>query len=224
MPERRNDMTMYEQKLAAKKSFAEYGQEFAPTLVQEDDNFFIMDWKDKNGSGNMATRYILDKKKGTLIITGDSGHCIASWYNHVEPEQMARYINSVDYFIEKIQCTEFKYDYEWDDVLADLVELRDEYLGYVREDDFYDYSHKITEEECMEDFHEMEMLLDEIHIDEHTRWPDSLIELFEKYNTNWWESGFSDLGKRVSLRIYQWIYGFQTGLEMLRGREIVRKD
>lgn len=204
----------------AAKSFAAYGQEFAPTLVQEDDNFFIMDWRDKNGSGNMATRYILDKKKGTLIITGDSGNCIATWHSRKKPEEIARYLNDEQYFIEKMQCTEYKYDYDWDDVLADLKELREEYLDYVRKGGFCDNdSHEITEEECMEDFHKMEMLLDEIHIDEHTRWPDDLIELFEKYNTDWWESSFSDLGRRVSFRIYQWIYGFQMGLEILKNKD-----
>lgn len=209
----------------ARKSFASYGQEFAPTLVQEDDNFFIMDWRDKNGSGNMATRYILDKKKGTLIITGDSGNCIAAWYNSINPEDMAVYINSVDYFIGKIQCTEFKYEYEWTDVLSDLKALREEYLGYVREGDILDNKdNMITEEECEEDFDEMKELLYDINIDEHASYPEELVELFEKYSTDWWESGFSDLGKRISIRIYQWIYGFQTGLEILRGKEIVNKE
>lgn len=209
----------------AAKSFAAYGQEFAPTLVQEDDIFFIMDWRDKNGSGNMATRYILDKKKGTLIITGDSGNCIACWYNHVTPEQMAVYINSVQYFIEKIRCSDHKYEYDWDDVETDLKELEEEYLGYVREGGFKDnYGKEITEEDCVEDFEEMRSLLGEIRLTEESNYPKDLIELFEKYNTDWWEGGFSHIGQRVSCRIYQWIYGFQTGVEMLRGKEFVRKD
>lgn len=204
----------------AAKSFAAYGQEFAPKLIQEDDDFFIMDWRDKNGSGNMATRYILDKKKGTLIITGDSGNCIATWHSRKKPEEIARYLNDEQYFIEKMQCTEYKYDYDWDDVEADLKELEEEYLGYVREGGFKDnYGKEITEEDCIEDFEEMRSLLGEIRLAEESNYPKDLIELFEKYNTDWWEGGFSHIGQRVSFRIYQWIYGFQMGLEILKNKE-----
>ena len=81
----------------ARSNFACYGQEFEPKLILEDDNFFIMDWRDKHGSGNLATRYIVDKKKGDLIIKGDAGDCIASWYNEVTPEKLVSYINSTGY-------------------------------------------------------------------------------------------------------------------------------
>lgn len=63
----------------ARDVLAHYGQDFDSRLVFENDDFFIMDWKDRNGSGNLATRYIVDKGRGDLIITGDAGDCIASW-------------------------------------------------------------------------------------------------------------------------------------------------
>ncbi len=210
------------QREEAKASFSQYGQDFHATLVQEDDNFFIMDWHDRNGSGNMATRYILDKKNGTLIITGDSGSCIATWHNKTSPEEMARYIDSVDYFIEKIQCTEFKYSFEWKNVVDDLNELRKEYMSYVQEGDFYDNNRKlITPEDCEEDFDEMQSILYDIDIRENMVYPEELTDIFEKYTTEWYEGGFANLGKRVHIRIYQWIYGFQTGVKEIRDTNVV---
>ena len=86
----------------AKGILDRYGHEFDATLVFEDANFFIMDWRDKNGSVNLSTRYILDKKKGDLIIKGDAGDCIASWFNPVSVEDLVHYINNTGYFMEKM--------------------------------------------------------------------------------------------------------------------------
>ena len=205
----------------AKKSFESFGQDFGATLVMEDENYFIMDWRDKNGSGNMATRYTVDKKHGTLIITGDSGNCIATWYISNTPEQLAGYMNDIEYFIEKIQCSEYKYSYDWEDVEEDLDNLREEYLGYVKEGGFMYNGHEITTEECEDDFDEMDRMLYDLTPSENTTYPSDLVDLFEKYSTEWWESGFSRLGKRISHRIYQWVYGFQTGVKEIRDTNAV---
>lgn len=120
----------------AKDIFSHYNQEFDSTLVFEDDNFFIMDWRDKNGSGNLATRYIVDKQKGDLIIKGDSGECIASWYNPITVENLVHYINSAEYFIGKMRCSSHKYTYDYHDVEKDLEDEKQGYLKMVQDDDF----------------------------------------------------------------------------------------
>lgn len=204
----------------AKGIFSHYHQDFDSTLVFEDENFFIMDWRDKNGSGNLATRYIVDKKKGDLIIKGDSGDCIASWYNPVAVEDLVHYINSTGYFIEKMQCSTNKYTYDYHDVEEDLEDEKQEYLKMLREGDF----DSITEEELEEDFERMQEILDDYPMGENTVYPSELIDLMSKYNTDWFESGFSRLGKRIDKRIYLWTYGYQEGVERLRGKEFVRKD
>lgn len=213
----------------AKKVYNHYGQEFEATLILEDDNFFIMDWRDKNGSGNLATRYIVDKKKGDLIIKGDAGDCIACWFNEVTPEKLAVYINSTSYFIEKFQCSSNKYTYDLDDIQSDLEELREEYLGYLRNDDLMmfddeDMDADEKEEELNQDFDDMSALLEDNPPHEGWTVSDDLVELFSKYNADWWESGFVDLGKRIDKRVYLWTYGFQEGVEQLRGKQFVNKD
>jgi hypothetical protein len=171
----------------AKDVFGRY--DFDATLLFEDEDFFIMDWKDKNGCGEYATRYIVDKQKGDLIIKGDCGDCIASWYNPVTVEKLAHYINSTGYFIGKMQCTSNKYTYDYRDVKEDLEDIKQEYIKAVRDGAF----ENIDEEE--------------------------LENIMEKYDPNWFESGFGSLGKRIDKRIYLWTYGFQEGVGRLRSRD-----
>lgn len=51
---------------------------FQATKIVDDEKFLIIDWKNKDGSGEYAIRYSLDMEKGNFIITGDVGYCIAS--------------------------------------------------------------------------------------------------------------------------------------------------
>ena len=70
----------------------------------------------------------------------------------------------------------------------------------------------------------MQEILDDYTIGENTVYPEELTDLFYKYNSDWWEGAFSRLGKRIDKRIYLWTFGYQEGVERLRGKEFVRKD
>lgn len=82
-----------------KKRFAAH----KATLIQDTDRYMIIDWRKENGSGEYYVNYILDKKRGSLIISGDLGDCIATWYNPVKPNELRNYIKSIDYFMSKFQ-------------------------------------------------------------------------------------------------------------------------
>lgn len=207
----------------ARDVLAHYGQDFDSRLVFENDDFFIMDWKDRNGSGNLATRYIVDKGRGDLIITGDAGDCIASWHNSVTPEDIACYINSVGYFVEKMQCTTNKHTYRSEDVRKDINDYRNEMLKIIKNpNDGIDGSdgEPITEEECNRDFDEMVDILDGYNLCDDFQYPERFVELMQKYQGDYWEGGY---GRKIDRRICLWVYGFQEGLERIRGREIVKK-
>ena len=45
-------------------------------------------------------------------------------------------------------------------------------------------------------------------------YPD-LIDIYTKYYSDWWDSGFSTLGRRISDRIYLWAAGFQMAWKQL---------
>lgn len=197
----------------AKDIFSRY--DFDATLLFENENFFIMDWKDKNGCGEYATRYIVDKQKGDLIIKGDCGNCIASWYNPVTVEKLTHYINSTEYFIEKMRCTSNEYTYVYRDVKEDLEDIKQEYIKAVRDGAF----ENIDEEELEEDFERMQEILKDYPVNENAIYPEELENIMEKYDPDWFESGFGSLGKRIDKRIYLWTYGFQEGVRRLRGRD-----
>lgn len=219
--ERKGGLTMNSSNRAwAKEILSHYGQEFEPTLIFEDEKLFVMDWRDKGGSGNLATRYIVDKEKGNLIITGDAGDCIASWYNEITPEKLVVYINSTGYFMEKMQCTTNKYTYKHEDIETDLEEQKQEYLGLLQNGDI----DCVTEEELKEDFERIAEILEDYPPGENTVYSSEMTDILQKYDADWWEGPFSHLGRRIDKRIYLWTYGFQEGVERLRGKEFVRKD
>lgn len=217
----------------AKDIFSHFGQEFEAYLVHEDDNIFVMDWKDKNGSGNLATRYIVDKKRGTFIITGDSGHCIACWYNPIKVEDLVHYINSTGYFMEKIQCTDHKYTYAPDDIDEDLEDTKQMIVKEKLED--YDGDEENIEYiEWLDEFEEDFMKISEIVTnstpkrfctEERFICSENLDDLAEKYwGAPYYEAPWYDAGCRIDKRLYLWTYGYQEGVERLRGEEFVRKD
>ena len=79
-------------------------KDFEAIKVAENEQILVMDWKNKNGYSEYSIRYMLDKEKGNLIITGDLGAGIASWYNSLYPEKLASLLNDIGYFKSKIQC------------------------------------------------------------------------------------------------------------------------
>ncbi|MBQ0057324.1 MAG: hypothetical protein KBT20_06670 [Bacteroidales bacterium] len=196
-----------EQKQAARARFANH----KATVVQQDENFLIMDWRHISGTSDYFVRYILDLKLGQLIVTGDLGDSIACWYNAVTPENMSRYVRDINYYMGKLKATSDRYDYDWEDIKADIDALEKEYREML--DDYED----ITEEDFEEDFENIRNIFDEINVGYGVNYPTELIEIFEKYNTDWWESAFADIGQRISPRIVLWSVGFQMAWEQVGG-------
>lgn len=91
------------------------------TLIQNSERYCIIDWRRADGSGNCYVNYIVDKKRGSLIVSGDLGDSIATWYNPVEPCNLKKYIhNDVYYYMGKFQCASDKYVYDEDDIISGL--------------------------------------------------------------------------------------------------------
>ena len=181
------------------------------TVVLENENFLILDWRDKSGSGEYAVRYIVDCQEGNLIVSGDLGDCIASWFNNVTPDKLARYVNDISYFMGKLQCSSDTYDYQWSDIVSDLENIREEFL---KDDENWNYG--ISADEVEKDFAEMIRLCDEMTFGENVPYPKAFVELAEKYADPWWESEFAHIGKRISGRVYLWAIGYQMALKQIR--------
>lgn len=197
-------ITLEKRKETARKTFRNH----KATTVRKDDDFLIVDWRRASGSVAYYVRYILDVKRGTLIISGDLGDCIACWYNEVPPSYMAGYLNDIHYFMSKFQCSSDRYTYDWDDIESDLKLIKQTYLNDI---DSYDFSKKVIEK----DFEEMQSIMENAELDERTHYPNDLIELMEKYDCDWWESDFARVGKRIDQRVILWAVGYQMAWEQI---------
>ena len=107
-------------------------KDFEAIKVAENEQILVMDWKNKNGYSEYSIRYMLDKEKGNLIITGDLGAGIASWYNSLYPEKLASLLNDIGYFKSKIQCCTETYTYRYKDIEEDLMSIKKDLIldGY----------------------------------------------------------------------------------------------
>lgn len=82
-------------------------------LIEDNERYWSADYRRADGSGEHYINFIVDKKRGSLIISGDLGDCIATWYNKLTPEKINSFIrNDPEYFIKKIQCSTDKYRYD----------------------------------------------------------------------------------------------------------------
>lgn len=126
--------------LNAKKAFEKRGHK--ATLVQNTDRYTIIDWRKADGGGNYYVNYIIDKKRGSLIISGDLGDCIATWYNPNSVHNITEYTWSVDYFIGKFQCSSDCFNYDDDAVIAAVEEkLKDSGVDF--DDDWEEFKDEL---------------------------------------------------------------------------------
>ena len=176
-------------------------------LIQDTDRYFIADWRRADGSGDYYINFILDKKRGSLIISGDLGDCIATWYNALTPAKLNSYIrHDVGYFISKFQAYSDKYIYDDDDVLADIKEHFKECnieiisgIDYEDEEDFWDRVKEEVDESCGGKYY---------------RPTEKLVELIEEYDADYWEWLYH-CGERIAKRVYLWVYSFDRVLKQL---------
>lgn len=186
-------------------------KDFKATLIQDDEAFFVMNWRNKNGSGNLSARYIVDKKNGTFIVTGDSGYCVADWYHPVKVEDLVDYLDSTFYFTEKMKCSTHRYTYEWENIKADVEADRQYALTLFREGHLA--KKVMDEEEINEDFDNILEAL-EGQIENRASYWGTYDELMGEYDPDWWEDGFR--GERTDPRIFEWIVGFQEGVRQIK--------
>lgn len=194
-----------------KKRFASH----KATLIQDTDRYLIFDWRKADGSIDHYVNYILDKKRGSLIISGDLGDCIATWYNPVKPNELRNYIKSIDYFMSKFQCSSNKYRFDYDDIFEDVKDHLEEYYdidflmqtyenhyGYVSdEEDFWDS----LKNEINERFY---------RFDEPPRYSDDLLGFLSDVDADYYEWLY-DCGKRTDMCVYLWSVGYEMAYTQL---------
>ena len=192
-----------EQETAAHKCF----QDYRATVVQKDENFFILDWRGASGFAEYFVRYILDIKCGTLFISGDFGGCIANWYKPVQPERLVGYFKNVSYFMDKLQCSSDTYTYLSTDIKEDLNAIKARLQPFANAD------------EIDSDFDKMFDLLNNCDLGEDTIYSDELMELIDKYDGDECNDGFDTVGQRISPRVILWAVGYRMAMQQLEEKE-----
>lgn len=178
------------------------------TLIQNTDRYFIVDWRRADGSGDYYVNYIVDKKRGSLIVSGDLGDSIATWYNSIEPSKLKVYIRSIDYYISKFQCSSDDYNHKPDDIVSDL-------RGRLEEDDVQEFINADDEFETVEEFWEYvdNEVSSCIYGNEFIP-SENLRNIIKKIYCNSWE-WLHDCGRRVDMRVHLWSVGFNMACEQL---------
>ena len=187
--------------IEAKHAFEKRGHK--ATLIQNSDRYTIIDWRRSDGSGEYYVNYIIDRKRGSLVISGDLGDCIATWYNPNSVHNITEYIRSVYYFIGKFQCSSDKFEYDEDKILDDIKEELHECRVNFDNAEFQD-----DWDEFQDDYVN--------YVNQYGFFPNGgVAEFLEKYlGDDWWD-GSDTWGRRVSPRVYLWIAGLNMAVDQL---------
>lgn len=179
------------------------------TLIQNTDRFCIIDWRRADGSSNHYVNYIVDKERGSLIVSGDLGDSIATWYNSLDPAKLKGYIyNDVDYYIGKIQCSSDLYDYNEGDVIdgikhrleeCDISEYVEESVQFEDENEFWEF----VEDEVSGSIYGDKFIPSQ-----------ELQDVIEEIYCDSWE-WLSYCGRSISPRVYLWVEGFYMACNQL---------
>ena len=179
------------------------------TLIQDSERYTIIDWRNENGSGEYYINFIVDKKRGSLIVSGDLGDSIATWYNSLAVSDLKSYIyKDTGYYMSKFQCTSDKYFYDDDYVFKCLI-------NYLERDCIEDYIETSTDFDNFQEFEEeiKEQICDSIRGDEFIP-TDRLYEIVTDINPDGWEY-LHNCGAQINPRVYLWEIGFNMACEQL---------
>lgn len=185
------------------------------TVLLENENFFALNWQDKEGSNYYRICYFLDKKEGTLYIGGDVGSCVARWCRYETPEKISRYMQNVGYFLEKCECSTDNYIRTEEQIEKDIEILKVDISA--------DFEEEYSGEELIEKLRELEE--DFNTVDGFLSWEapktgnfsfnSETSEILEKYlGDDWMETAYT-IGLTVHPRVFLWIEGFQLALKQL---------
>ena len=169
------------------------------SIVHNDDNFLIIDWRKANGSNDYYVNYVVDKRRGMFAVSGDLGNSIAVWGNEIKPEKLKEWIyNDPGYYASKIKCSSNLYYYDEQEIID---ELKAEGMGSWADEDTYLFWERVKEE-----------VQNSIHKDELIPTKE-LIQMIEERCER--DSIWLGSLKKLSKNIYLWAVGFKMACDQL---------
>lgn len=185
------------------------------TIVEDTDSIISIDFRNKSGSSSYYINYIIDKRYGTFIISGDIGYCIAEWSHPQDASSVKGLIkDDPEYFISKFKTSTDKTYYDEDKLYSDIMEL-------VSETQLED-AHFMWDSAChMNDNDENYTFEDDLKYSIHwsTFRSESKISdelrafVLEYFGIDLYEMSY--IGEAVAPRVYLWIFGYLMACEQL---------
>ena len=187
----------------------------AATIVEDTDSLISIDFRNKSGSSSYYINYIIDKRYGTLIISGDIGYCIAEWSHPHDASSVKGLIkDDPEYFISKFATSTDKTYYDEDKLYADIMELVSETQlddarfmwdsACHRNDDDENYT---LEDDLKYSIH-WSIFHNENRISE-----DLQAFVLEYFDIDLYEMPY--IGEAIAPRVYLWIFGYLMACEQL---------
>lgn len=176
------------------------------TLVQDTERFLVIDWRRADGGIEGYVNYIVDKERGSLIVSGDLSSSIASWGNPIEVANLQKYLNDLGYYISKMQCSTDTYSHYSDDVVADIKKHFTENDIHIEANNLYD-----NEDEFWTD---VENEVDNCCLDNQFRPTELLISIISDYAPDY-RNWLYYCGQRIKPRVHLWALGFQMACAQL---------
>lgn len=165
------------------------------TIVQNTEEFFIADYQDAKGSLDYYVSYVVDKRHGTLMITGDIGTCIATLGSMMSPDKMnSLFHSSVEYFISKIQCATDMFVDDFEDVVEAIKT--------------HTHSFSSTYDEFIRE--EVQTGWEGAHFVPTTE----LLEFIRNRDATY-EEWLPSCGRHIAPRVYMWLYGFNEVCKLI---------
>ena len=180
-------------------------------IAVDNDRICVIDFRNKNGSGEYYVNFIIDKQRGMFVVSGDLGESVAMWYNHLYPADVKRYIYDVDYYIKKIQCSTDLYEYDVDDIAEDIADIIHEAGEFAEPEHITIESHTDEENEWWSE------VVEEIEncIHDNNFYPsETLHDMINEIVSDSWEWLWR-CGRRINPRVYLWTVAYQMACEQL---------
>ncbi len=174
------------------------------------DGISTLDWRNEDGSSDYYVRYVFDEECCCLYLSGDLGSAVVRLTERATLQTLSHYINSVDYFMEKIRCSTNLYCYDVEIAKEDLTYYVQNYLGSC-EEDLSDRKIPLPKE--------FDVLLKSL--DERDGWnltEEQKIWLSERC-PDYWEWLYST-GRYIDTRIILWLVGLQMAWEQVQDKPV----
>lgn len=189
-------------------------QNHTAILIQDSDRFTIIDFRNRDGRVDYYINFIVDKKRGSLIVSGDLGDSIATWFNPIEIKDLKRYIyKDIPYYMSKFQCTTDDYYYDEEYVFECLIDgLFGAEDGQEERIEDYVLNSSYSNVQAFKD-ELMYEVRDSIRNNDFIP-TDRLYEMATDVYQDAWEL-FNKCGAQIDGRVYLWAIGFYMACSQL---------